>query len=124
MDADEDKPLPGDASLVALSSGYIADSDPEEDEEDLDKDPADYLVYGGDDDDDDESSDDDDDDVEEDEEEEHLAPANSTVVASPAVDLVPFAEEIESFETDEFAATPPPPPAYHTTARMSIRSQA
>ncbi|GKD28444.1 hypothetical protein Tco_1239222 [Tanacetum coccineum] len=79
----EDQPLPDDASPVALSPGYIADSDPKEDEED----PAHYLVDGGDDDDessddksfddessDDESSDDDDDDddddVEEDEEEE------------------------------------------------------
>ncbi|GJT00173.1 hypothetical protein Tco_0821342 [Tanacetum coccineum] len=56
---------------------------------------------------------------EEDEEEEHLAPANSTDVASPVVDLVPFAEETEPFKTDESAATPPPP-TYRTTSRMSI----
>ncbi|GKE64789.1 hypothetical protein Tco_1518950, partial [Tanacetum coccineum] len=54
---------------------------------------------------------------EEDEEEEHLAPANSTDVASPVVDLVPFAEETEPFKTDESAATPPPP-TYRTTSRM------
>ncbi|GKC28426.1 hypothetical protein Tco_1035720 [Tanacetum coccineum] len=59
-----------------------------------------------------------------DDEEEHLAPANSTTVASPAVDLVPFAEETGPFETDESAATPPPPPTYRTTSRMSVRSQA
>ncbi|GJZ17323.1 hypothetical protein Tco_0553446 [Tanacetum coccineum] len=121
----EDQPLPDDASPVALSPGYIADSDPEEDEKDPNKDPADYPADGGDD--YDESSDDDNDDdydVEEDEVEELLAPADSTVVASPAVDPVPFAKETEPFESDESTATPPPPPAYHTTARMSIRSQA
>ncbi|GKA69299.1 hypothetical protein Tco_0775363, partial [Tanacetum coccineum] len=64
------------------------------------------------------SSEDDDD-----EEEEHLAPADSTAIASPAVDLVPSAEETEPFETDESAATPPPPPAYRTTSRMSVRTQ-
>ncbi|GKE02371.1 hypothetical protein Tco_1390354 [Tanacetum coccineum] len=112
------QPLPDDALPVALSPGYIADSDPEEDEED----PADYPADGGDD--DDESSDDDDDDVEEDEEEEEdLAPADSTGVASPGVDPVPSAEETEPFETDESAATPPPP-AYRTTARMFVRPQA
>ncbi|GJT30996.1 hypothetical protein Tco_0911271 [Tanacetum coccineum] len=57
------------------------------------------------------------------EEEEHLAPADSTAVASPAVDLVPFVEETEPFETDESAATPPLPPVYHTTSRMSVRTQ-
>ncbi|GKG55239.1 hypothetical protein Tco_0571879, partial [Tanacetum coccineum] len=75
----EDQPLTDDASPVALSPSYIAESNLEEDEED----PADYPAHGRDDDDDDESfdDDDDDDDVEEDEEEEeeHLAPANSTI---------------------------------------------
>ncbi|GJZ41591.1 putative reverse transcriptase domain-containing protein [Tanacetum coccineum] len=115
----EDQPLFADASPVALSLGYIADSDREEDEED----PADYLVDGGDDDDDesfDDDDDDDDDDVDEDEEE-HLAPADSTAIASLVVDTT---EETEPFEIDEFAATPPPPPAYRTTSRMSVRSQA
>ncbi|GJV62097.1 hypothetical protein Tco_1468197 [Tanacetum coccineum] len=108
----------------------VSEMDPyEEDEEDPDEDPVDYPADGGDDDDDessDDDDDDDDDDVEEDKEEEHLAPADSTVVASPAIDLVPFAEETEPFESDESAATPPPPPpppAYRTTARMSIQSQ-
>ncbi|GKC23447.1 hypothetical protein Tco_1025597 [Tanacetum coccineum] len=79
----EDQPLPADASPVALSPGYVADSDPEEDSE---EDHADYPADGGDD--DDEPSDDDDDDdtgdedeepfedEEDDEEEEHLAPAD------------------------------------------------
>ncbi|GKC91472.1 hypothetical protein Tco_1152121, partial [Tanacetum coccineum] len=75
-------------------------------------------------DDDDESSDDDDDDDDaEEEEEDHLAPANSTAVASSAIDLVPSTEETEPFEADESAATPPPPPAYYTTSRMFVRSQ-
>nr|GEY26831.1 hypothetical protein [Tanacetum cinerariifolium] len=49
--------LPADASLIALSTGYIADEE----------DPAEYLTDGGDD--DDESSDHDDDDDDDDEEE-------------------------------------------------------
>ncbi|GKC39360.1 hypothetical protein Tco_1051744, partial [Tanacetum coccineum] len=94
----EDQPVLADASPIALSLGYIADSDPEEDEED----PADYPVDRGDDDDDESSDDDDDDDdeVQEDEdeeEEEHLAPADSTTVAYPAIDLVPFTEETKPF---------------------------
>ncbi|GJZ41419.1 hypothetical protein Tco_0588305, partial [Tanacetum coccineum] len=56
-------------------------------------------------------------------EEEHLAPADSTVVASPAIDIVSSAEETEPFETDESAATPPLPPVYHTTSRMSVQTQ-
>ncbi|GJS36194.1 retrovirus-related pol polyprotein from transposon TNT 1-94 [Tanacetum coccineum] len=58
-----------------------------------------------------------------DDEEEHLAHAGSTVVSSPAVDLVPSAEETEPFETDESAVTPPPPPTYRTTSRIFVRSQ-
>ncbi|GJY24566.1 hypothetical protein Tco_0398224 [Tanacetum coccineum] len=98
----EEQPLPAAVLSTADSPGYIADFDPEEDEEDPEEDPADYPADGGDDDDDgdDESSDDDkdnDDGVKEDEDkeeedEEHLAPADSVL-----------------------------PPAYRTTARMSIR---
>ncbi|GJV28651.1 putative reverse transcriptase domain-containing protein [Tanacetum coccineum] len=36
------------------------------------------------------------------------------------VDLVPSAEEIEPFETDESAATPPPPPAYQVARILSL----
>ncbi|GJX18263.1 hypothetical protein Tco_0219095, partial [Tanacetum coccineum] len=75
----EEQPLPTTVSPTADLPGYIADSDPEEDKEDLKEDPTDYLADGGDDDnDDDESSnddEDDDDDVEEDEEEEEEHPA-------------------------------------------------
>nr|GEU63201.1 reverse transcriptase domain-containing protein [Tanacetum cinerariifolium] len=91
----------------------------------LEVDPADYLADGGDD--GDSSNDDDDDDdveVDEKEDEEHLAHVDSTTVASPAINHVPFAKETQPFETNESAATSPPPPAYRVTARMSIRSQA
>ncbi|GKG41829.1 hypothetical protein Tco_0473580, partial [Tanacetum coccineum] len=74
----EDQPLPDDASPVTLSPGYIADFDPEEDqEEDPEEDHVDYPADRGDDDDDVSSDDDDDDDVEE---EEHLAPVDSSTV--------------------------------------------
>ncbi|GKE49694.1 hypothetical protein Tco_1480952 [Tanacetum coccineum] len=115
--------------------GYVPESDPEEDseeddDEDPEEDPADYIANGGDDgDDEDESSDDDDEDdndvdIEGDEEEEeHLAPADSTAVAFPAIEHALSAEETEPFEIDESAATPPPHPAYRVTARISIRAQ-
>ncbi|GJV22768.1 hypothetical protein Tco_1375463 [Tanacetum coccineum] len=129
----EEQSLSASLLPIADSPGYVPESDPEKDPEedddgDLKEDPADYPADGGDDGDDkDESSDDDkDDDVdieEEEEEEEHLAPANSTDVALPAVDHAPSAEETEPFETDEFAATPPPHPAYQVTARISIRDE-
>ncbi|GKE37472.1 hypothetical protein Tco_1460877 [Tanacetum coccineum] len=98
----EEQPLLAVVSPTTDSPRYIADSDPEGDEEDLKEDPAHYPADGGDnDDDDDESSDDDeddDDDVEEDkdkeEEEEHPASA----------DFVP-------------------PPIHRVTARMSVRAQ-
>nr|GFB86688.1 putative reverse transcriptase domain-containing protein [Tanacetum cinerariifolium] len=53
-----DQPLPTDASPTSLLPGYINDSNPEEDEEDLKEDPIDYPSNGGDND-DNESSDDD-----------------------------------------------------------------
>ncbi|GJX40374.1 hypothetical protein Tco_0255364 [Tanacetum coccineum] len=42
----KDQPLSADASPTALSLGYIADSDPEEDKEDPEEDPADHPVDG------------------------------------------------------------------------------
>ncbi|GJR43576.1 hypothetical protein Tco_1311679, partial [Tanacetum coccineum] len=60
----------------------------------------------------DEDEDDDDVDIEKDDEEEHLALANSTVVAFPAVEHAPSAEQTEPLETGESAATPPPHHAY------------
>ncbi|GJR07594.1 hypothetical protein Tco_0790246 [Tanacetum coccineum] len=111
------------------SPDYVPDSNPEADlEEDDDEDPeedlVDYPADGGDDGDDEEgSSEDDDMDFKADddeEEEEHPAPADSIVVALPATDQAPSAEETEPFETDESVATPPPHPAYHVIAKISI----
>nr|GEY43506.1 putative reverse transcriptase domain-containing protein [Tanacetum cinerariifolium] len=88
----EDQPLPADASPIAASPDYVADSDPEEEPED---DQADYPADGGDgddkpfDDDDDDDTDDEDPEEEpfeeDDEEEEHPALADSPVV--PIIDL-------------------------------------
>ncbi|GJS74709.1 putative reverse transcriptase domain-containing protein [Tanacetum coccineum] len=91
----EDQPLPTDASPIALSPGYVANSDLEEDPK---ENPADKGY-----DEEEESFEDDDD---EEEEEEHLAPTDSIL---PAIDSVPSVEETEPFETNESAATPPPP---------------
>ncbi|GKF10497.1 hypothetical protein Tco_0048423, partial [Tanacetum coccineum] len=81
----EDQPLPTDASFTALSPGYIANFDPEED-------PADHPIDGGDNFDNESSDDDnDDDDVkkdeEDEEEEEHLAPADPS--DAPTDDPIP-----------------------------------
>ncbi|GKE38319.1 hypothetical protein Tco_1461724, partial [Tanacetum coccineum] len=112
----EDQPYVVADSPIALSPGYVADLDPEEDPvEDSEDSPVDYPADGGDSDDDDSSDDDE-------EEEEHLALADSVV--APVVDHVPSSEETEPFGTDESAATPPSPPACHTTARISIRPKA
>ncbi|GJY66527.1 hypothetical protein Tco_0468765 [Tanacetum coccineum] len=108
----EEQPLPATVSPTANSSGYIDESDPdedseEEDDEDPKKDRAGYPTDRDDNEKEEEPSGDDADDEEEDEddeeeEEEYLAPADST-----AVDHVPFAKETELFEIDESAATPP-----------------
>ncbi|GJV51970.1 hypothetical protein Tco_1447711 [Tanacetum coccineum] len=100
----EEQPLPTVVSPTTDSPRYIANSNPEEDEEDLkedpEEDPTDYPADGGDDDDDDDESsndnEDNDDDVEEDEdeEEEHLALADTVL-----------------------------PPVHRVTARMSVRAQ-
>ncbi|GKC66840.1 hypothetical protein Tco_1099438, partial [Tanacetum coccineum] len=96
----DDQPLPVDASPTALSPGYIADSNPEEDleedpEEDLEEDPADYPVDGGDD-------DDDDDDEEEEAFEEDEDEARKTVRLQP-----PMAASTEALIA-EFASAPTP----------------
>ncbi|GJW88963.1 putative reverse transcriptase domain-containing protein [Tanacetum coccineum] len=88
-------PLPAVVSPTADSPGYIPESDPEEeDEEDPEEDPAYYPADIGDDD-------------EEDEEEEHLASADSTVVALPAVDRT---DSIFFISYSPFPQTPSPPP--------------
>ncbi|GKE01404.1 hypothetical protein Tco_1389387, partial [Tanacetum coccineum] len=118
------EPLPIDASPVALSLGFLVDSDPKEDpEEDPEEDHADYPADGGDDDDEPSDNDDDDDDTDDEdedddeEEEEHLAPADSPAI--PIVDPIPSARDTEAFETDKVAPTPVPSPRWHTT-RISI----
>ncbi|GJW62542.1 putative reverse transcriptase domain-containing protein [Tanacetum coccineum] len=128
----EDQPGAEDAIPTTQSPTMVPESDlkadPEEDDdEDPEEDPVNYPADRGDDGDDEEGSseDDEDDDMDieaddEEEEEEHLAPADSVVVALPATDQAPSAEETEPFETDESAATPPPHPAYRVTARISI----
>ncbi|GJT17483.1 putative reverse transcriptase domain-containing protein, partial [Tanacetum coccineum] len=108
----EDQPYAIADSPIALSPGYVADSDPEEDpEKDSEDGPIDYPGNGGDGDDDDSSNDDEEEDEaseeEEAEEEEHLAPGDSIV--APVVDHVPSSEETEPFETNESAPTPRSP---------------
>ncbi|GKG19372.1 hypothetical protein Tco_0376471, partial [Tanacetum coccineum] len=62
----EDQPLPTDASPIALSPGYVPDSDPEEDSE---EDHANYPADGGGGDDEPSGDDTDDDDADDDDEE-------------------------------------------------------
>ncbi|GKA26135.1 hypothetical protein Tco_0712244, partial [Tanacetum coccineum] len=124
----EEQPLPTTAPPTTQSPDYVLDSNPEadpeeDDDEDLEEDPVDYPANGGDDGDDKDDEDDDEVDIEADddeEQEEHPALADSAVVALPAADQAPSAEETEPFETDESAATPPPHPAYRVIARISI----
>ncbi|GKG59936.1 hypothetical protein Tco_0607564, partial [Tanacetum coccineum] len=85
-----DQPYAVVDSPIALSPGYVADSDPEEDSDDS---PVDYPADEGDGDDDDSSDDDEEEEEVEEEEEEHLALANSVV--APVVDHVPSSEETE-----------------------------
>ncbi|GJX24155.1 hypothetical protein Tco_0228600 [Tanacetum coccineum] len=94
----EDQPLPDDASPAALSLGYVAESNPEEETE---EDPAEYPDNGGDDDDE--------------EEEEHLALIESTALHT--VDPVSSVEDKEAFEIDESAPTPPRSPRLHREER-------
>nr|GFC55102.1 hypothetical protein [Tanacetum cinerariifolium] len=93
----EDQPYADYALPVALSPGYVADSDPKEDPE---EDSKDSLVdYPAD---------------------------RADLVIAPIVDLVPSSEETEPFETNESATTPPPPTDGTTPlgARISIQPQA
>nr|GEU65564.1 hypothetical protein [Tanacetum cinerariifolium] len=115
----EDQPLHADASPIATSPNYVADSDSEEDlEEDPKDDQADYPADGGygddepsDDDLDDDTDDEDleDEPFEEDneEEEEHSAPADSSDVYIG--DLVLSTGETEALEADELTNAPGSP---------------
>ncbi|GKB91745.1 hypothetical protein Tco_0964017, partial [Tanacetum coccineum] len=124
----EDQPYDDVDSPIALSPGYIADSDPEEDSEDG---PANYPADGGNDDDEPSDDDDDDDDTDDEdeepvededdneEEEEHLAPVDSSVV--PITDPVSLAGDTEAFETDESAPTPRSPQAIVPFSQTRLR---
>ncbi|GJT01660.1 hypothetical protein Tco_0822829, partial [Tanacetum coccineum] len=98
----EDQPLPIDASPTALSPGYMADSDPEEDPK---EDHADYPADGGDD--DDEPSDDDD----EDESPQIRIPFAQTRLrrAWKTVKLEPHMSPSMEVRIAEYAAAPAPP---------------
>ncbi|GJT62658.1 hypothetical protein Tco_1006191 [Tanacetum coccineum] len=126
----KDQPLPIDASPVALSPGYVPDSDPEEDpEEDFEEEHADYPADGGDRDDEPSDDDDDDDDTDDedgepfedegDDEEEHLALADSSAIL--IVDPVPLAGDTKAFETDESAPTPRSPQIWVPFAQTRLR---
>nr|GEX50236.1 hypothetical protein [Tanacetum cinerariifolium] len=107
----EDQPYAVADSPIALSPGYVADSDLEEDSKDG---LVDYPADGGDDDDEPSDNDDDDEDEEpfeeeDDDDEEHIALADSFDVL--VVDPVPSAEDTKALETEveRLLALPTPP---------------
>ncbi|GKB18337.1 hypothetical protein Tco_0852260 [Tanacetum coccineum] len=129
MELDE-HPYAEDASPTAKSPGYIADSDPMED--DTDADSIDYLDEPETDDEDPEEDDDEDpkedpneehdpededEDPEEDPSEEHKPEDEDAKEDESSED----SDEIEPFEENLTAATPPPP--RHRGARISVRPQ-
>nr|GEU44740.1 putative reverse transcriptase domain-containing protein [Tanacetum cinerariifolium] len=121
----KDQPYVVDASPTSQSPEHVPESDleaypKEDDDEDPEEDPDDRGDDGDDEEGSSENDEDDDIDIEADEEEEDQAPADSIVVALPATDQAPSADETEPFKTDESTATPPPHPAYRMTARISI----
>nr|GEY25111.1 putative reverse transcriptase domain-containing protein [Tanacetum cinerariifolium] len=97
----KDQPLPADASPTTLLSGYIADSNPKEYEEEPEEDPADYPVDKGDNDDNGSSDDDEDDDnvkkdeKDEEEEEENLPLADPSAETMITVNQGMSVEEVE-----------------------------
>ncbi|GJR01738.1 hypothetical protein Tco_0524722 [Tanacetum coccineum] len=105
----EDQPYAEDASPTTESPGYIADSEPMED--DTDADSIDYPDEPGTDD------EDEDEDPEEDPSEEH-EPENEDAKEDESSE---DSDETEPFEENETAATPPPP--RHRGARISVRPQ-
>ncbi|GJX86796.1 hypothetical protein Tco_0337570 [Tanacetum coccineum] len=113
----KDQPYADDASPIAKSPGYIADSDSIE--EDTDEDSIDYPDELEDDDEDPEENDDEDleEDLEEDPNEEHEPEDEDTKEKEPFEGF----DETEPFEEDETAVTPPPP--RHRGARISFRPQ-
>ncbi|GKG57216.1 hypothetical protein Tco_0584642, partial [Tanacetum coccineum] len=86
----EDQPYVVADSPIALSPGYVADSDLEEDpKEDSEDGPVDYPADGGD-------GNDEEEEATKEEEDEHLALAD--YVIAPVVDHVPSSKETEPFK--------------------------
>nr|GEY04039.1 hypothetical protein [Tanacetum cinerariifolium] len=117
----EDQPLPADASPIAASPDYVADSDMEENpEEDPEDDQADYTIDGGNGD-DEPSNDDDDDDTDdedpkeepfEDEEDDNKEDENPALIDSsaiPIVDHLLLAGDTKALEVDETTHAPGSP---------------
>ncbi|GJX12698.1 hypothetical protein Tco_0204456 [Tanacetum coccineum] len=103
--------------IPLMDADEVPEMDPyEELEEDPKEDPVDYAPDTNVDEDEEEESSKYDDD----EEEDHLAPSDSTAVASPIIDHVPSTKETEPFETNESTATPPPPPAYQVARLFAL----
>nr|GEX98775.1 reverse transcriptase domain-containing protein [Tanacetum cinerariifolium] len=94
----------------SLSPGYIVDSDPEEDGEDLEEDPTDYPTDGGDNNDNESSdNDDDDNDVEKDEEEEEEEEEEHLASVDPSTVPIDYHACITEFAAALPSSLPPPP---------------
>ncbi|GKD22263.1 hypothetical protein Tco_1223966, partial [Tanacetum coccineum] len=105
----EDQPYVVADSPIALSLGYVADSNPEEDLGEDSKDgPVDYPDDGGDGNDDDSSDNDEEEEASEEEEEEYLAPVD--FIVAPVVDHAPMPFPSEE-GVERLLALPPPPPS-------------
>ncbi|GKG38587.1 hypothetical protein Tco_0460299, partial [Tanacetum coccineum] len=118
----EEQPILLVDSPIAESPRYVTESDPEEDPEEYEDDetkdgPVDYPMdggYNGDDDDGDSSRDNaDEDEDDEDEEEEHIAPADSTIVAS--------VDELVFLPNGTEPVIPPPSTDITIRARITVR---
>nr|GEY37508.1 hypothetical protein [Tanacetum cinerariifolium] len=110
--------------IPLMDADEVPKMDPYKEVPELKENPKEDPIDYADEDDEEEGKDEESSEDDDDEEEEHLAPTDSTAIASLAIDPVPFIKETEPFETDESTATSPPPPVYRTTLRMSVRSQA
>nr|GEU50138.1 hypothetical protein [Tanacetum cinerariifolium] len=111
----EEQPLPPIDSPIVESPGYVAESDPEEYEDNESEDgPVDYPMDGGDDGDDNDGDsfkdDVDHEDEDEEEEKEHLALVDAAVVV-PTVEPVSLPKETEPVEGERLLAMPTPPPS-------------
>nr|GEZ86386.1 putative reverse transcriptase domain-containing protein [Tanacetum cinerariifolium] len=128
----EEQPLPLVVSPTAKSSGYVAESNPKEDQEEYKDDETedgqvDYPMDGGDDGDDDDGGssrddadnedEDEEDEGQEEEEEDHLAPVDSAIV-------IPTDELVSPPEGAEPIIPPPSTDTATTGARITVRLRA